>query len=340
MRPADHHRLKSVSMGLRAVQSGASPTRGSAGDQGWHPLATNGDVQVALSTGSAYTHGLSRIFEMAGLAGYHGVEVIVDERWDTRQARYLRRLTSETGMPVLSVHGPFPKARIAGWPSDEIGRVKQAVRLCEDVGARTLNVHVPERFRVATVQGFGRQIFVPLPGASASMRRFSSWLTDGGLDLLQVSTPVAVVVENMPLRTLLGRRFDMHVLNDWASLGGFSRVCLDTTHAGTTGDDLLEVASRLGGRIAHVHLSDFDGRNQHLPPGRGNLPLEPFVRWLGRRQYRGVLVVELTPHALPAQDDARLVAEFTKAREFCVTNYRAGAMVDAGSTIAQAGTSG
>jgi hypothetical protein len=50
--------------------------------------------------------------------------------------------------------------------------------------------------------------------------------------------------------------------------------------------------------------------------------------------------VELTPHALPAQDDARLVAEFTKAREFCVTNYRAGAMVDAGSTIAHAGTSG
>ncbi|NDE06503.1 MAG: hypothetical protein EBZ89_03820, partial [Chloroflexi bacterium] len=105
-------------MGLRAVQTGASPIPGLAGDRGGHPVATNGDVQVALSTGSAYTHGLSRIFEMAGLAGYHGVEVIVDERWDTRQARYLRRLTSETGMPVLSVHGPFPKARIAGWPSD------------------------------------------------------------------------------------------------------------------------------------------------------------------------------------------------------------------------------
>ena len=40
---------------------------------------------VTLSTGSLYTFGTARAFELAARAGYDGVEVIVEERWDTRQ---------------------------------------------------------------------------------------------------------------------------------------------------------------------------------------------------------------------------------------------------------------
>lgn len=283
---------------------------------------------IALSTGSAYTYGLGRVFRLASDAGYEGVEVIVDERWDTRQASYLRRIARETGTAVLSVHGPFPSQRIAGWSSDEVSRVKEALQLCEEVGARTLNLHLPERFRVATLTVMGNRYLIPFGGASPAMRRFSDWLTGGGLDAAQASTPVRIVVENLPMRQVFGNRIHAHRFNDWGSFRQFRAVCLDTTHLGTTGSDLLEVAAHLGVRIAHVHLSDYDGRNQHLLPGRGHLPLEPFVQWLGRRKFGGTIVVELSPHGLAAHDEVRLVAEFAKAREFVATAYKSGAMLD------------
>ena len=113
----------------------------------------------------------------------------------------------------------------------------------------------------------------------------------------------------------------------WESFRQFRAVCLDTTHLGTTGSDLLEVAARLGVRIAHVHLSDYDGRNEHLLPGRGILPLEPFVQWLGRRKFSGTIVVELSPHGLASHDEARLASEFAKARVYVEAAYTAGATV-------------
>ena len=283
---------------------------------------------IALSTGSAYTYGLGRTFRLAAEAGYAGVEVIVDERWDTRQPSYLKRLVRETGVAIMSIHGPFPSQKIAGWPSDEVSRVTEAVRLCEAVGARTLNVHLPERFRVASVTAMGRRYLVPFGGATPSMRRFSDWLTGGGLAEAQSATPVQIVVENLPMRRAFGRKIHAHRFNDWEAFRQFRAVCLDTTHLGTTGSDLLEVAARLGVRIAHVHLSDYDGRNEHLLPGRGILPLEPFVQWLGRRKFSGTIVIELSPHGLAAHDEVRLASEFAKARDYVEAAYRAGATVD------------
>ena len=98
---------------------------------------------VTLSTGSLYTFGTARAFELAARAGYDGVEVIVDDRWDTRQPAYLRRLVAETGVPVLSVHSPFGAA--SDWPRAEVQRVKRSLDVAEAVGARVLNVHLPFR---------------------------------------------------------------------------------------------------------------------------------------------------------------------------------------------------
>ena len=52
---------------------------------------------IALSTGSLYSYGTARVFELAARVGYDGVEVIVDHRWDTRQPAYLRRLVADHG---------------------------------------------------------------------------------------------------------------------------------------------------------------------------------------------------------------------------------------------------
>jgi D-psicose/D-tagatose/L-ribulose 3-epimerase len=52
--------------------------------------------------------------------------------------------------------------------------------------------------------------------------------------------------------------------------------------------------SRLRGRVAHVHLSDCDGKKHgDLPPGRGVVPFQPYLAALRDIGYQGVISIEL-----------------------------------------------
>jgi sugar phosphate isomerase/epimerase len=272
-------------------------------------------IPVALSTGSVYTYGTARVFDLASRAGYDGLEVIVDERWDTRQPKYLRQLSDQYGIPVLSIHSPF--VHVGAWPSDELERVKRALELAEAVGARTLNIHVPRRAGDLVIGGFGKTRLLPVLPPPKDHLRFARWLLDGGLAGLQAQTSVSIAVENLPYRRLWGRHFTPYALNTWEELSLFPRLCLDTTHTGTSGADLLDVLERLGNRVTHVHLSDWNGKHQHQPVERGHLPLAPFLQRLGERQFAGTVVVELTPQALPAQSEEKLLKELRRNLTFC-----------------------
>lgn len=282
-------------------------------------------VSVTLSTGSLYTLGTARAFEYAARAGFDGVELLIDDRWDTRQPDYLRRLVDQFGVPVHSVHSPF--LPIYSWPRDEIGRVKRSLQLAEDLGASVLNVHVPRRFSDLSVSAMGKSYRFPLLPAPADQRRFTRWLMDGGLDDAQAATTVTIAIENLPARRFIGRRLDVHALNTWEELSLFHKLCLDTTHCGTWGADPTKLIDRLGGRIVHVHLSDFNGKYQHQPVGGGHLPLGPFLEQLVARGYAGSVVVELTPFALPVHDDDKLVTELRRNADFC-RQHLAVAVVD------------
>ena len=54
-------------------------------------------VPVIFSTGSLHPFGLDRIYSWAAEAGYDGVEIVMDERWDTHQHAYL---DGKYGIPV------------------------------------------------------------------------------------------------------------------------------------------------------------------------------------------------------------------------------------------------
>jgi sugar phosphate isomerase/epimerase len=55
-----------------------------------------------------------------------------------------------------------------------------------------------------------------------------------------------------------------------------------------------EELRRLRGRAGHVHLSDCDGkRHGDLPPGRGVVPFEPYLREIKALEIDGVVSIEL-----------------------------------------------
>jgi len=270
---------------------------------------------IALSTGSLYSYGLARVFELAAEAGFDAIEIMVDDRWDTRQPAYLRRLSQASGLPIAAVHNPF-LPHVPGWPSDPVGRLRLSAALAREVGAPLVVTHLPLRIRGARVELIGFRasrlmVPIPLPGES-DYRRFLL----NGPARFEAEESVVVAVENMPVKRLLGRELDIYALNRVEFLATLPHLTLDTTHLGTRGLDPLIVYERLKGRVAHVHLSDFK-EQEHLLPGNGHLPLGQLLERLTRDGYSGAVTIELGPEALLAEDEARVKERLRQALLFC-----------------------
>jgi len=273
---------------------------------------------IALSTGSLYSYGIARVFDMAAKAGFDGIEVLVDHRWDTRQPAYLRRLSAEFELTIVAVHSPFA-SQVDGWPDDQLGRLRHTVSLAQELQAPVVVAHLP--FRVHIVKGHLqihhlRRFWLPLPLPRRDL--YHELLIDG-LAALEEETGVAVAIENMPARSLLGLTVNPYWSNSPGELERFPHVTLDTTHLGTWGLDPAVVYEQLREHVVHVHLSNYDGREHRSPPD-GRMALEGFLRTLGRDGYRGAVTVECHPDALDADDEGACLTALRRAQSFCRTH--------------------
>lgn len=251
---------------------------------------------VTLSTGSLYTYGLARTFELMQGSAFDGVEIIVDNRWDTRQAEYINSLAVQWGIPVQSIHAPF--GVISEMGPDYPSTLKATIRLAEEVGARTVVIHPISR---------------GTPG-------LAQWLHANLADL-QTQTPVLLTVENLPRRLVkrLGiLQKDFHEFWHPDAMRPFAALTMDTTHFGVSQIDILAAWQQLSATVRHIHLSDEYNGREHLFPGEGTLPLADFLGKLGRSRFGGIVVAELHPFALHAgRSDEKVRNRIHQAAAFC-----------------------
>jgi sugar phosphate isomerase/epimerase/8-oxo-dGTP pyrophosphatase MutT (NUDIX family) len=281
-----------------------------------------GQKSVALSTGSLYTYGIARVFHFAAEAGYDGVEVLVDHRWDTRQTVYLRRLVSEYGLPILALHSPFV-ATVPGWPRDQLGRLRETVGLAGELGVGIVVTHLPFRVHSLSIQWHGgRSRTVDLPVPRLRRDAYARFLCED-LSAFEEASGVTVAVENMPARRFLGLKINRFWCNSLEELGQFRHVTLDATHLGTWGSDVLAAYSRLRGQVVHVHLSNYDGR-EHRLPNSGDLPLGVLLQQLAAGGFVGTVTVECSPSAFGAESPARALAAAQQALAFVRRNLKSG----------------
>jgi len=255
---------------------------------------------LALSTGSLYTYGLDRVFGLAKEAGFDGLEVLVDGRWDTRQADYLKYLVDRHGLPVVSLHSPFHLTHVPGWEQDPLWRLKRTVELAEALGAWVVVAHPPLGWLRISLRVTGasnkRDFWVGLPLSWFVGRSYVRWLCDE-LEDFQRKTEVIVAVENMPRRRIGPLGFDLYQMTRLETLKCFRHLALDTTHLATHGLDIVRTYERLADRVAHVHLSNYNGREHRLVQD-GHLPLADFLRRLNQDGYEGIVTLELQPDVL------------------------------------------
>lgn len=246
-------------------------------------------IRFTLSTGSLWTYGLNRAFEIAIRTGFDAVELIVDERWDTRQPGYLHRLMDATGAEIASIHAPFWSLR--GSKGYRAG-VSEALQLADQVGAGTVVVH-PE----------------------SSGKGYGTWLRQHW-DQLHDSHRAELAVENMPYRIVKKR--PRHRTHRPEQLVRFPAATFDTAHFGLAKVDILDALKIVQPRLKHIHLSDSIGEREHLCPGDGRLPLEAFLRRLAKSSFSGMVVLELSPEALPVQDEDAVIERLRAVRTACL----------------------
>lgn len=248
-------------------------------------------VPVVFSTGSLHPFGLDRVYGWAAQTGFDGVEVMMDERWDTHQHAYINELAERHGIPILALHPPIYRG---AWRLATEETLVRSARLASKVGGPVVVAHPPP------------------PGIP-----LARWST-GALALAR-EFDVPVAVENMP-RSSSEKIFTVRRKSCYKPehLVGLGDVTLDTSHVGASGIGLMQFWETLGGQIRHVHLSDSDlsGGDQHRLPGKGKLPLKDFLAEVGKSAYPGAISLELKPWPLGTPHPEVILERMKAALEY------------------------
>lgn len=275
-------------------------------------------IPLLFSTGSLYPLDVAHCFALAAEAGFDGIEIMCDYRYSTRSPQYLQSLSEQHELPVMVAHTPFVGAtHLAGWdisPNNEVERVQCTVELAEALGAKAVVVHLPHKASLGHVQVGHHNFHIPWWSQTRHLKR---WIQDGGLAQMQGQTQVKIAIENMPRIKALGRLIDMAYWNtptQWREVHEW--LTLDTTHWATKGIDPITPYKVADGRVAHVHLSNYDGREHRLPQ-QGDLDLAAFLRVLAEDGYAGTVAVEVHPDALEFDNPRALKQNMKDTVEFC-----------------------
>jgi sugar phosphate isomerase/epimerase len=230
------------------------------------------EARIALSTASVYPESTAMAFELAARLGYDGVEVMVWTDPVSQDIEALKRLSDYHGTPVLAIHAPCLILTQRVWGTEPWAKLVRARHAAETLGAGTVVVHPPFRWQ----RDYARDFI-------------------GGIERMAGETDVRFAVENMfPLRAR-GRSVTPYSPDYDPSEEDFRHFTLDLSHTAVSQNDALEMAARMGDRLAHVHIADGLGtpKDEHLVPGRGDQPCAELLEGLATRGFDGTVVVEI-----------------------------------------------
>ncbi|MEV0586869.1 sugar phosphate isomerase/epimerase [Nonomuraea sp. NPDC050310] len=231
------------------------------------------NAKIALSTASVYPERTPDAFELAGRLGYDGVEIMVGADPVSQDIDVIERLSDHYQVPVLAIHAPCLIVTQRVWGRDPWAKLVRAQQAAERLGASTVVVHPPFRWQRDYARDF-----------------------ETGLARMRDETDVVFAVENMfPLKAR-GKQV-VPYSPDWNPIDfDFPNVTLDLSHTAVSGSDAMEMAVKLGDRLAHLHLADGKGvtnLDEHLVPGRGTQPCAQVLERLANTGFTGNVVLEI-----------------------------------------------
>jgi sugar phosphate isomerase/epimerase len=249
-------------------------------------------VKLAVSTGTLYIYPLRTVFGWARQTGFQGVQVVVNPEAIARGGAGVRRLADDVGVEIVAVHPtvvPLP-----GW-RERYGGMERTIPLAREMGSPVVVMHTPRSERLDDGEGL------------AFRQRIERWRPRLEGDGLRMAVENKMVHSEEDRGYALTPLDHLRAFADRYDLG----LVLDTSHAGTAGEDLLHARRLFDGRLVDVHLSDVGGElpalvpnaarqtlDLHRFPGAGELGLAPLLAALHADGYDGPVTLEVNPFAL------------------------------------------
>jgi len=255
---------------------------------------------IALSTASVYPETTAQGFELAARLGYDAVELMVGIDPISQEVDAVRHLSEHHEIPVCAVHAPCLLITQRVWGTEPWGKLEQSAEMAREVGADVVVVHPPFRWQ----RDYARE-FV------------------GGITELEQRTGVAFAVENMYPWRASSRQMEVYLPGWDPSLEDYANATLDLSHSSTSRSDPVEMATRLGGRLRHLHLTDGSGsaKDEHLVPGRGSQPVVELLEHLAGVDFEGHIVVEINTRRASSREAREL--DLIESLAFARLNFAA-----------------
>ncbi len=258
-------------------------------------------MRISFSTATFYSRSLGYSLRLARDAGFDGVELALGVGYQLRGPQPYLRAIRTVGMPVLSVHPPFLRLRVLGWPLAVTRRMTNLTSAAHLVDAPLCVSHVP---------------------GLRSMNSHRAALFERAIALGYEAVPGNITIS---LESTQYAGTSPHLLDDITTLVAYAGdhncgVTLDTCHVGANGEDLLAVYEVVRPLLMNVHLSDARRIGQHaqthIMPGEGDLPLRELLATMARDGYDGLITLELHPREVGFIGRKRNLARLRQGREF------------------------
>jgi len=199
----------------------------------------------------------------------------------------LKRVARENGLE-FTVHAPFVDINIAS-PNPLLRRVmlkrlEKSLGYARQLRSRQWTFHSGSRSGVSE--------FYPNLDWQLNLRSVRSLITMAkklGVDISIENTPE-------PFYFLVKRMQDFALF--YSELGGDFHIdmTLDIAHANTN-QQVFDFIERFAGKIAHVHISDNEGKyDSHRGIGYGGIEWEAVARALKAVNYKGIVALESIDH--------------------------------------------
>jgi sugar phosphate isomerase/epimerase len=253
--------------------------------------------RIGLSTASVYPESSAHAFGYAATLGYDTVEVMVGIDALSQQTSAVRQLAEHHGVAISAIHAPCLLFTQRVWGTEPWGKLERSAEMAHAVGAAVVVVHPPFRWQ----------------------REYAANFVNG-VAALEESTGIAFAVENMyPWRATSRRGMEMYVPGWDPSAETYANTTIDLSHAAIARSDPIAMATRLGSRLRHVHLTDGTGsaKDEHLVPGRGSTGAAGFLGHLAGTGFGGEIIVEINTRRCADREERRtdLLESLEFARE-------------------------
>lgn len=239
---------------------------------------------LLLSTTSVNVSEAQEAFKIASQLKFDGIELAILHEKESRTATTLRDYEQKYQIPIVGVHSPTMLLAYNIWGFNLYKKIEETIQFTKKFQhTEYVVIHPPFKFTKAA-KTFNADI---------------KHLKTKHPDLL-------LCVENMFPYGFRGHRKEVYGPSWLSSSTHVPDLLFDTSHAGLSGWNLPQMAETWAHKIKVIHLSDARTQtftkgapivDEHLPIGRGDLPLQDFFSNLIENDWNGYTTLEINTHS-------------------------------------------